>query len=401
MLRPSNPTPTSSGLTRQTSISDLITTGQANPFERVYDSNGLLRQPSLSDLMDFDIDTLDLQRDSIQTPSNVATTTQATEASRTTTRTTTTASRGDRSSFRSRNARMQRQGIVTGTSLQPRQPTRPQPIRPTQPVFSSESSISNMNMNASITDINHINTNSSTITSNTTSKSSLSSNEDEARLPINMERPSNPIPWNGGRRSAWMGDADQDDSRTTSTNSISNSPNNDQIDPATTSQTTTPDPNDKLWIIEEPGEEENLLTGSGAVTQGGNTFSSMRTTDSPPKSDLESQRKFDRCIARIVELAMDGDVSFRDNLKDSEMVVLKNKVNRAYQMLESLTEHNTVQLPGVFKVLLRSCLSHQAVDHALNIYNKSLKCGVVVDEISFQRLCDALEERGNLDLVFR
>ena len=59
-----------------------------------------------------------------------------------------------------------------------------------------------------------------------------------------------------------------------------------------------------------------------------------RTTDSPPKSDLESQRKFDRCIARIVELAMDGDVSFRDNLKNSEMVVLKNKVNRAYQMLD-------------------------------------------------------------------
>jgi hypothetical protein len=167
MLRPSNPTPvaaaaaassssssssspTTASLTRQTSLSDLIQSGLADPFERQYFSNGLLRQPSLSDLMDFDIDMSDLTRDSEETEmettnhrqhhdssSDGVSTTASTNTASSTNTNTATFRRGRRhcSNTRARSARMRREGgIVTGISLQRRRPVVPE--RPTQPVFS-------------------------------------------------------------------------------------------------------------------------------------------------------------------------------------------------------------------------------------------------------------------------
>jgi len=397
MLRPSNPTPvaaaaaassssssssspTTASLTRQTSLSDLIQSGLADPFERQYFSNGLLRQPSLSDLMDFDIDMSDLTRDSEETEmettnhrqhhdsssDGVSTTASTNTASSTNTNTTATNTNTNTATFRrgrrhcsntrARSARMRREGgIVMGISLQRRRPVVPE--RPTQPVFSSDSSISSMK------DIN--------ITRSSTSSSVSSNSDSELRRqtpPNEMERPSNPIPWHGGRRSAWMGD------QSPPLNEF-DSPN-----PAT-SATTTPTPTagyTALWKIEEAGTGE------------------IGSTSPPPGGDLESQRKFDRCIASIVELAMDADISSREHVDVEEKTKLLNMLKKADQMLKSLTTQAAalVNLPGVFKVLIRSCLSHQQVELALQVYNLSLTCGVVVSESEFQRLCVALEERG-------
>ena len=161
------------------------------------------------------------------------------------------------------------------------------------------------------------------------------------------------------------------------------------------------------------GDNINPATSTTPPTSA-NAQSSTWTIEEADNVAIENQKKFDRSIARIVELAMDADISYRTKEgveKEGQATaggeggeegnregdhVLRNKLDRAYSMMCNYFnegESCLLYLPGVFKVLLRACLSHDQVDRALDVYNKSLKCGVVLSDVEFQRLCKALEER--------
>ena len=87
---------------------------------------------------------------------------------------------------------------------------------------------------------------------------------------------------------------------------------------------------------------------------------------------IENQKKFDRSVARIVELAMEADISSRfddgEVNDEKEMVFLQNKLDRAYGMMCKYFNEGEngglLYLPGVFKVLIRACLSHQQIDRS-------------------------------------
>lgn len=353
-------------LKRQVSISDLIASGQADPFKRQYDQKtGLLKQPSLSDLMDFDIDSSDLQRDLIQTPfSTINTTTDATAISTSTS------------------------PPLPGANYYLRQSdgTRQRP-RPN----------------------NRESRNSLASTTSTFSTASNSSDDDLRReLPpaaSMVERPSNPIPWyGGGRKSAWM---DDDDLLSNRSNSSSVNPDENNYQLNHISKRTESDhggSSQESWYDSlKPSNSSPSINPATSVTLTPNDsstdhFSIWKIEEADA---IENQKKFDRSVARIVELAMEADISSRfddgEVNDEKEMVFLQNKLDRAYGMMCKYFNEGEngglLYLPGVFKVLIRACLSHQQIDRSLDIYNKALKSGVVLSDHEFQKLCKALEDR--------
>jgi hypothetical protein len=250
--------------------------------------------------------------------------------------------------------------------------------------------------------------------------SAASSSDDEIRRetpPAAMERPSNPIPWNGdGRKSAWM-----EEDIIIATN-------------ATTSSTTAIIPTDYHHEFQQeqhigfpsyqsisPEDAINPATSTPTIATTSSSINSLEgwtIEEAGGVTDhilFENQKQIDRSVRRIVELAMDADISGRkeeqetDNNEREETTeglwllpdysVLEHKLDRAYGMMCNLNDHELLYLPGVFKVLMRACLSHQQIDRALDIYNKSLTCGVVVSDHEFKRLCNALESHGRSDEV--
>jgi pentatricopeptide repeat protein len=192
------------------------------------------------------------------------------------------------------------------------------------------------------------------------------------------------------------------------------SPGSDHVDPATSATTTPTGVGGSLWQIEEASADAATIEAAsyGSARSLESDGSLHCYVDEPQEyENAEGPRQFDRCIARIVELAMDADLTLREtdeevghadgNVRgdEEETDVLVKKLDRAYEMMSSLRdrtqegESGQLYLPGVFKVMMRSCLSHGQVDRAFEIYNRSVSCGVVVNEIEFQRLCSALEKR--------